>query len=71
MAQVSSKMYSQNFQQFYYALNCYNSYFWNETDVLATVLDGLSLDAQSIVYNDTQYGMSSTAGLTAWMAAYD
>ena len=53
LAQVSSKMYSQNFQQFYYALNVYNSYFFNQTDVNTHVLDDLSTDAQITVYNDT------------------
>jgi hypothetical protein len=29
LAQMSYKMYNQNFQQAYYGMNSYNSYFWN------------------------------------------
>jgi len=35
---MSYKMYNQNFQQAYYGMNSYNTYFWNKTQVYENVL---------------------------------
>jgi hypothetical protein len=71
MAQMSYKMYNQNFQQFYYSANCYNAYFYNKTEVLKTVLVNItSEEHREIIYSDPQYGMHSGKSMAIWTAAY-
>jgi len=59
-AQMSYKMYNQNFQQAYYAANLYNDYMWNATATMADVIVNITADVaeQGVIYNDPQYGMN-------------
>lgn len=71
MAQISDKMYNQNFQNAYYAANLYTSYFNDQTLVMANVLNIFTNTTQAdIIYADREYGMNSTKALDIWMAAY-
>ena len=63
-------MYDQNFQQYYYSANCYESYFSNVTAVMSDVLSPLSVENRNQIYYDTRYGMNSSRALTVWIAAY-
>ena len=45
MAQMSFKMFNQNFQQAYYGANLYGSYFFDDVEVKKNVISLITTDA--------------------------
>lgn len=77
-----NKMYTQNFQEYYYAFFCFNSVdstdttYYNFADQASveSMLETLSQEPfttaeAATIYSDPQFGMSSYKALTYWVAA--
>lgn len=71
MAQMSYKMFNQNFQQAYYGMNAANAFFSNATAVVSQVLVNITdTDQRTAIYTDTEYGMYAGKPLAIWVAAH-
>lgn len=76
-----NKMYTQNFQEFFYGFYCFHSAdgsdssyynFSSETDVetlLQSIATPFSQAEAATIYTDPQYGMNSAKTMTYWVAA--
>ena len=69
-AQMTNKLFTQDFQSFFYAINSYNSFFWDASFVYAEVFeDIMSEEDFNTVYYDPKFGMNTHKALVIWVQA--